>query len=151
VSEYVELKYCPFCHYDEHLQVLDDLEYTQGREKKYYWVDCDYCGARGPEGVDKADAVGEWNSWCVDPRSSWDDRHRASNPDPFGFIGWRERLSDEERKNLEELDRQMELWKDRLEERIRKQYEREEFHIMRSLLHGYPAVGIHPMWVSIRS
>lgn len=51
-----------------------------------------------------------------------------SNPDPFGFIGWRDRLSDEERKNLEELEVQMELWKDRLEERIRKQYEQEEFH-----------------------
>lgn len=67
-----------------------------------------------------------------------------SNPDPFGLIGWRERLTGEEREKLEELDKQMELWRAWLEERMKKQREREEFHIMRSLLHGYPAIGLYP-------
>jgi len=76
MGEYVELKYCPFCHYDEHLQVLNDIKYDNRGERMYYYVDCDYCGARGPHGIDIDDAVKEWNSWCVDPRSSWDERHK---------------------------------------------------------------------------
>lgn len=65
-----EIKYCPFCHYDESdgfLTVNDDIA-RDSSLKKYFFVGCNQCGCSGPPDSTPEGAVSEWNSWREDPR-----------------------------------------------------------------------------------
>jgi Lar family restriction alleviation protein len=44
---------CPFCRREE--------AYIEKNNDNMFYVDCTYCGAKGPYSDDRIDAVKEWN------------------------------------------------------------------------------------------
>ena len=59
---YDELKECPFCgKKGDYLNVQYEGEMLEKGEIKKYWVECDYCGCRGPCSYDEDQTIEQWN------------------------------------------------------------------------------------------
>jgi len=58
------LKYCPFCHEDDHFTV-ESFPSTDTRGQ-FCWkvrVKCNWCGATGPDDLKLEGTVIDWNNW----------------------------------------------------------------------------------------
>ena len=64
---YDELKECPFMVKKEIILMFNTKGKCSKKEKiKKYWVECDYCGCRGPYSYDEDQTIEQWNDRDLD-------------------------------------------------------------------------------------